>query len=65
MGNKRSKVYHRTVLTDNEISILEAKTGLSRQEIQAWHSQFLVRVKIYSNIITEFNIELLLNYPAR
>lgn len=45
MGNKRSKVYHRTVLTDNEISILEAKTGLSRQEIQAWHSQFLVRVK--------------------
>jgi len=41
MGNKRSKNQSHLILTDYEIDILESKTGLSRQEIQAWHSQFL------------------------
>lgn len=44
MGNKRSKTQNPAILTNPEIAFLESKTGLSRTDIQAWHSQFLVGI---------------------
>ena len=40
MGNKKSTA-NATQLTDAQIRLLEHNTGMSRNEIVAWHRQFL------------------------
>lgn len=59
MGNKggRRNSSNSNVLTDQEINLLQSRTGLSRQEIQAWHSQFLVDDSNFHFYILELRIK--------
>ena len=42
MGNKMKK-QNPTVLTDKEIALLQASTGLSKNRIEEVHREFLVK----------------------
>lgn len=44
MGIQKSKLTNKdpTVLRDEEVKLLELRTGLREKEIRDWHRQFLV-----------------------